>query len=106
MPFHVAEQMPRENPEVGLVNKTGRSGNTRRGRSRGELPKVIATRFLQKPPASRRRYGYLMTRTLAVDVNCFCTPAFMKFAVNVSGTARPAGTLLSISALLNVATNV
>ena len=46
------------------------------------------------------RFAYFITRTLAVDVNRFCTPPFMNNPETVNGTAAPAGMLLSMSALL------
>ena len=42
---------------------------------------------------------HFRTRTFVVDVNFFCTPSCMKFALTVNGTASPAGTLLSINPL-------
>jgi hypothetical protein len=45
---------------------------------------------------------HFRTRTFVVDVNFFCTPSCMKFALTVSGTASPAGTLLSINPLSKV----
>ena len=49
---------------------------------------------------------YLTTRTVAVDVSCFCSPSCRKFATSVNGTASPSGTLLSRSALSNATITV
>ena len=46
-----------------------------------------------------------MTRTVALDISCFCRPSFTKLAVTTSDTS-PAGTLLSICAMSNVAISI
>src|SRR4029453_7052636 len=50
--------------------------------------------------------AYLITRALAVAVSRFCTPPFKNNPETVSGTAVPAGILLSSSALSKLAVNV
>src|SRR5688572_18536933 len=57
-------------------------------------------------PSRRTRLRYLTTFTFAVELSCFCSPFWMKFANSVSGTDSPSGMLLSMSDFLNCAASV